>query len=594
MPPKHSPTQDGALINYQKSGPVSSQVSPKARSDFQLLKEKVGENSELIVNLTENQEIDRAKLNSIIEQQQTIQNAIQILSLRLGLCNGTSKSPVTLDSHTLTPELSNISTTLHIPDVQRIIFVRHTAWKKQFSHSKPIAKILGFGSLGLDQVQNIRQLKPTNTSGKIRYPVNIEFNNAMSRTLGVQALAIYCKKRGFTLPVQYCLHNLPVLSLNLSAISRILRELQSNGDIIWYATNNFMAVDAMENVAPMFTFKTSGMERPTDYKECVTNDLFHQGFFIPPSDLPFESEEYTKLRNVIVSYVNSCKEKYNQVTAPHIDNSEPNKPSYADVLKSTPTSPEIQDSENIPDQPENIPVQADNTTDQPKSIHDIDIDNLDLSDVDFIKSRPNNKRNASKSPKNHNNSPKRNRFDKQKSPSFRTHVDPVPKSSPHTPKRPTPPNPAPRRVILSSPEITRTIPNYVNTENSNYTINSHNNGTNNFYSRPAPLLYNGHNNTFATYSQAAPLLYNRHNNTFATSYSCPPQANNNPYRYMNMTKPPPGFNTPDIYQRQPTTMITPPKSYIPASYQPTYNHMYNYRSPQDNLNSIMRIAQCFT
>ena len=210
------------------------------------------------------------------------------------------------------------------------------------------------------------------------------------------------------------------------------------------------------------------------------------------------------------------------------------------------------------------------------NIHDIDIDKLDLSNVDFIKSRPNNKRNASKSPKHHNNFPKRNRFDKQKSPSFRTHVDPVPQSSPDTPKHPTPPNPIPRRVILSTPENTHTIPNYVNTENSSYTINSHNNGTNNFYSRPAPLLYNGHNNTFAT------------------SYSCPPQANNNPYRYMNMTRPPPGFNMPDIYQRHPTTMITPPRSYIPASYQPTYNHLYNYRSPQDNLNSIMRIAQCFT
>ena len=584
---KHSPSQDGALLNYQKSGPMSSQVSPKARSDFQLLKEKVGENSELIINLTENQETDQAKLNSIIEQQETIQNAIQVLSLRLGLYNGTSKNPITLHSTTLTPELSKISTTLHIPDVERIIFVRHTLWKKQFSHSKAIAKILGFGSLGLDQVQNIRQLKPTNTSGKIRYPVNIEFNNAMSRTLGVQALANYCKKRGFSLPVQYCLHNLPVLSLNLSAISLILRDLQSNGDIIWYATNNFMAVDAMENVAPMFTFKTSGMERPTEYKECITNDLFHQGFFIPPSDHPFESEEFTKLKKVIVSYVNSCKEKYNQANTPLI---EPNKLSYADTLKSTHTSPEIQDSESIPDQPESIPDQPkdipdqpentpdqpENTTDQPMNIHDIDIDKLDLSNVDFIKSRPNNKRNASKSPKHHNNFPKRNRFDKQKSPSFRTHVDPVPQSSPHTPKHPTPPNPIPRRVILSTPGITHTIPNYVNTENSSYTINSHNNGTNNVYSRPTPLLYNGHNNTFAT------------------SYSCPPQANNNPYRYMNMTRPPPGFNMPDIYQRHPTTMITPPRSYIPASYQPSYNHLYNYRSPQDNLNSIMRIAQCFT
>mgnify|MGYP001260464718 FL=1 len=112
---KHSPTQDGALLNYQKSGPMSSQVSPKARSDFQLLKEKVGENSELIINLTENQETDQAKLNSIIEQQETIQNAIQVLSLRLGLYNGTSKNPITLHSTTLTPELSKISTTLHIP-----------------------------------------------------------------------------------------------------------------------------------------------------------------------------------------------------------------------------------------------------------------------------------------------------------------------------------------------------------------------------------------------------------------------------------------------------------------------------------------------
>ena len=73
-----------------------------------------------------------------------------------------------------------------------------------------------------------------------------------------------------------------------------------------------MAVDAMENVAPMFTFKTSGMERPTEYKECITNDLFHQGFFIPPSDHPFESEEFTKFQTT-ENIKESIKPAYSEI-----------------------------------------------------------------------------------------------------------------------------------------------------------------------------------------------------------------------------------------------------------------------------------------
>ena len=558
----HSHINDGALSNYQKSGPQSSHISPKTRSEFQLLNDKVVKNSEHITNLTENCDLDHAKINSIIEQNQSLQDTIKDMSVRLGLDNGTYLSPVTMESYLLTPELERISTTLHIPDIERITVVKPKLWKTPFSHAQQIGKIFGMGDSSLGQIKNIRQLKPIEVQGKLRYPVNIDFNNAMGRSMGVQALVKFCKKRGFTLPIQYCLHNLPVLSLNLSAISLILRELQDKGDIIWYATNNFMAVNGMERVAPMYTFRTSGMEKPTEYKEGASNNLFHQDLFISPSDKPFESKEFKELKNAIVSHVNSCKEKYNHISEPLSTETKPSKPSYAEVLSQESPSP----SEKLTLELNTVQIES-----KPcNEAQDIYSDNIDLSKIDFIKSRQNQKRNASKSPKHQNDLPKRQRFYEQKSSNFRAPVD----SSPHTPKRNIAPTPHPRRVVPTTPNHTNIQD--VNMKNLPLTVNSNKTGTGNFYSAPPP-----------TRNIPPPNMYNGYIQNYIRSYSCPP-----PIFYKNSTMPPLGFNTfiPGTFNGtipyNQNSMITPPR--------PTNNPIYSYRSPQDNLNSLMRIAQCFT
>ena len=236
-----------------------------------------------------------------------IKGEISSLKTRLGLYSGSIDNLVTLNSDVLPPELNYLQQSLHIPDAKRIMKVKYHFWGKQYSHFHQFADLLGVGAIGVDHVKNFRQLPPVGPVKHKRFPINIEFNSKMARDMAVQSLTRLGKESGEIFPIHFCVNNFPLLKHNLRAVTAILKQLQQEGEINWFATNNLMAIDGMEKVAPMYVFRTPGMKEATCYRECATNDLFHSGVFIPVEDKSFESNEFNKLMQAIRKHVQNSK-----------------------------------------------------------------------------------------------------------------------------------------------------------------------------------------------------------------------------------------------------------------------------------------------
>ena len=416
-----------ALTSFQKSGPLSSVNSPKPLTEFQKLCEKVIKLEENVVTLKESDDMKSAKIASLSDTIKSLQCNVNSFEVRLGLSVGDATNPITLKSHVLTPELHTLSKTLHLPDAKRLISVNTSDWKTQLSHYMAINDVIGVGATGaLDQVNNIRQLPPQKFKGKMRYPVNIEFHSLVSRSMAVQALAKYGKDRSTTYPIHFCLNNHPMLKHNLSAISSVLRDLQERGDIVWYSTNNLMAVKGLEKVAPMYIFRTSGMKEPTDYRDCATNSLFHNGMDISLEDKSFNSEEFKRIKATIVDQVNRCKAVHPVPVLPSSTSPTPADPCpsrYTNVAHNNET-PDLrgESDKQKPSQSKEKPIQGKEKT-TPNAWPN------DMSNVDFIKTNGKGKRGASSSPKQNTQQHKRSKNDRSNPSQFRKPVEmPTPTS----------------------------------------------------------------------------------------------------------------------------------------------------------------------
>lgn len=278
-----------------------------------------------------------------------IRGELSSLKTRLGLDYGSPDNLVTLHSDILPPELSYLQQSLHIPDARRIMKVNYHLWGKQYSHFHAFADLLGVGPAGIDHVKEFRQL-PAVGSVK-RYPINIEFSSRIARDMAVESLTKLGKEKGEIFPVHYCVNKFPLLKHNLRAVTSVLKQLQKEGEITWFATNNLMAINGMEKVAPMYVFRTPGMKEPTSYSDCATNEMFHNGVFIPLDDKSFESDEFNMLMHAIRKHVEGKKSLSTQIdgtipVAPGNTRSQSNttpqnvegktaatKPSYVDMVK---------------------------------------------------------------------------------------------------------------------------------------------------------------------------------------------------------------------------------------------------------------------
>jgi len=280
------------------------------------------------------------------------------LKTRLGLFSGSKDNLVTLNCDVLPPELNYLQQSLHIPDAKGIMKIKYHLWGKQYSHFHQFSDLLGVGAVGVDHVKNFRQLPPVGSHKHKRFPVNIEFSSKMARDMAVQSLTRLGKERGKIFPIHYCVNNFPLLKHNLRAVTAILKQLQQEGEIIWFATNNLMAIEGMERVAPMYVFRTPGMKEATCYSECATNELFHNGVFIPVEDVSFESNEFNKLMQAIRKHVQHSKTLHQQSdctipVTPEVAQSttafqsmeeerSPARPSYVDAVKTPAITPQPQ------------------------------------------------------------------------------------------------------------------------------------------------------------------------------------------------------------------------------------------------------------
>lgn len=295
-----------ALLNYNKSGPQSSEnVTPKKsamRENIDQCFVKFNSLSEDLDLMKEKSDMDTGYISSLTYQIQELQNAAKTNEKRLNLCTGNSEEPITLHSTNMTPELYNLGSTLHLYDAGMVITVNPNTWKTPLSHYRKLVDILGSTPYN-DYIEDMIQLPPQEIAGTVRYPVNVRYTNPLKRALGVQTFTSYCNSKDISYPVQYSVNNFPQLKHNLHAMSTILKGLQSEGKIEFYSMNNFMAINDMEYIAPMYIIKVAGQEQTTSYRKCYSNNLFHSGLSVPVEDKDLTSDSFLTLKDAICSQV---------------------------------------------------------------------------------------------------------------------------------------------------------------------------------------------------------------------------------------------------------------------------------------------------
>ena len=282
------------LANFTSSGPESSHITPPKKKK-QTPNQKVQDIQEQFESFKAVQE----------EKNLHIENKIANIETKFSSGLGTKEDPITLLSSNLTPELRKIGSSLHIWDACRVIVVDFPSWKYEFSHVPKLAEAMRDC---FDIVENVKQLPPTFKNGYNRYPMNIEFKNPMCRSIGAQLLKERCRDIGSSIPIQYSLADFPILKHNVCAMSTILRGLKKDGIVSYYSLNNFMAVEHMEKLAPMFSFMVPGMEKPTEFRLCPTNELYMSGFCIPQDDFDHQSPEFQQLKNSILEYIMTMRD----------------------------------------------------------------------------------------------------------------------------------------------------------------------------------------------------------------------------------------------------------------------------------------------
>lgn len=323
-----------ALKNFSKSGPSSSELSTTklnpVREDINHCVNTLNKLNDKVLDIQDTVNTNSGLVDSLQHHCNKVGQVIDEMKVRLHLSIGTAENPITMRSSKPTPELQDLASTLHIHDVNPLITVNPETWGNAYTHFKQLSDILGVFP-GMDYIEDLIQLPAQDVDGKIQYPVNVQYLNPMKRALGVNNLQSYCKDNELSYPIQYSTINYPELKHNMAAISSTLKDLQAKGKIEWYCMGNFMAVDRMERIAPMYTIRVKNMEKPSEYKDCYTNRLYHSGFSIPTNDKDNSSKSHNTIRDAIIQQVNDLTNKH--------------KTSYAEVVQQAVPKPLVTDKE---------------------------------------------------------------------------------------------------------------------------------------------------------------------------------------------------------------------------------------------------------
>ena len=217
---------------------------------------------------------------------------------------GSPENPTTLRGDNPTPELIAIGSTLHLWDygVLKNNSINSERWKYPFEYHKAIGQFFwSQANVIIDKVQQLPEQEYWNGS---RFPANIVFPSPTAREVGVSCLKSYCESQGITnLPLHYSLTKTPVLKKQVKGISLILKELKKEGTIKWYSQNNFMAAKNAEGLAPIFSFQTPTMHKPTSFSSCPSNEFFFSGNIIPMNDKAYTSDKFNLLKGIIRSFI---------------------------------------------------------------------------------------------------------------------------------------------------------------------------------------------------------------------------------------------------------------------------------------------------
>ena len=301
-----------------KSGPKSSHITPPKpnpiKQEIDRLYSDVNKIREEIKLSSDNSTEKYSELNSLCEK---LSDNFQGMLKRLNLDAGNGGNPIHIHSANKTPELQDLFATAHIVDVAGLININPSTWATPYSHYECLAMVLGgTGMAGVDYIEEIIQLPPVIERGQTRYAVNLKYSSCLKRQLAVNKLKEICHEKNISVPVHFSLWKYPILKKNVTALSCILKDMQTKGEIEWYSLNNFMAVNHMEYIAPMFTVKIPGVEQPTEYRSCPTNSLYHSGFYISLDGKNSETnDEFQYLKNTIQEFVEEIRNNNKSMTA---------------------------------------------------------------------------------------------------------------------------------------------------------------------------------------------------------------------------------------------------------------------------------------
>ena len=301
-----------------KSGPKSSHITPPKpnpiKQEIDRLYSDVNKIREEIKLSSDNSTEKYSELNSLCEK---LSDNFQGMLKRLNLDAGNGGNPIHIHSANKTPELQDLFATAHIVDVAGLININPSTWATPYSHYECLAMVLGgTGMAGVDYIEEIIQLPPVIERGQTRYAVNLKYSSCLKRQLAVNKLKEICHEKNISVPVHFSLWKYPILKKNVTALSCILKDMQTKGEIEWYSLNNFMAVNHMEYIAPMFTVKIPGVEQPTEYRSCPTNSLYHSGFYISLDGKNSDNnDEFKYLRNIIHEFIDEIRNNSKSMTA---------------------------------------------------------------------------------------------------------------------------------------------------------------------------------------------------------------------------------------------------------------------------------------
>ena len=199
----------------------------------------------------------------------------------------------TLTSSSLTPELFQLSLTLHISDIRGFVFVNASTWKSKKSHASLILKTIGCNDPNIQ----VYQLQPNH--GK--FPINMVFNSPQDRQIAVNRIKHLCIRRKKPLPsLHFSLHGKSVLKKEIKAVSTILRKLKNDGMIHTYALNNFQATNHFDRLAPLYTIQLTSEPIFTAYEHSNIIQFYHEGRIASQSASNFDD-----LQNLIIQHVTS-------------------------------------------------------------------------------------------------------------------------------------------------------------------------------------------------------------------------------------------------------------------------------------------------